>query len=705
MHENTQTLKHQNTLHTVNIPKTGVTMRILLLLPLILSLTVATAFAQSKSREREREKDDPRFPIRLKNAAAVNTNFNDYAPAYYEHGMVFPSNRDSRGMRNPKNNQPYYKLYFSIFDPNGDATPESAFLLDIAFALNDGPLTFSRDWKTVYFTRNNNKKGVQKAGADGNINTQIYVAQKGRDGWELIGDMPFNNPDYSFSYPSLSADGKRLFFASNMPGGMGGMDIWMVERQPDRTWSAPVNLGPTVNTPGQEVAPFISLSGSLFFSSNGRSINYGGMDLYFVNDPFNPDVETFNLGQPFNTANDDISLILYDDGRSGYFSSNRPGGFVNDKNEVNFDIYKFEADRGIQGIGKPQSSRALIAVTDSKTGEPIQGASIHVLELTEDGFVNSKSDFYKIDLLPQQDRKNALNLQLVNKSAEDLGEPELRTNAEGKAITDFVRFKSYMLIISYDGYYSQNKTFYNEVEGLQNMNFPMDVKPLCLRAGGYVLTKEFGSRIANAQIKFVHKESGYPEVVRSNLNGEFDACLPYEGDYVVYVERDGFKSYNYRISAKAGVRALEEVRLETESGAASMEEVLPLSNGIAEGSVLVMDKIYYEYNKATLNYSAIQNIEGLLKIMRGYPDMEVDLVVHADPRGDASLNQALTDERAVNMKKYMVFRGISESKINAFGMGEREPLNRCTDGMDCPEEEFRKNSRIEVRIRKLGPRP
>jgi outer membrane protein OmpA-like peptidoglycan-associated protein len=159
------------------------------------------------------------------------------------------------------------------------------------------------------------------------------------------------------------------------------------------------------------------------------------------------------------------------------------------------------------------------------------------------------------------------------------------------------------------------------------------------------------------------------------------------------------------VSAKVGVRALEEVRLETEHGAASMEEVLPLSNGIAEGSVLVMDKIYYEYNKATLNYSAIQNIEGLLKIMRGYPDMEVDLVVHADPRGEASLNQALTDERAVNMKKYVVFRGISESKINAFGMGEREPLNRCGDGMDCPEEEFRKNSRIEVRIRKLGPRP
>ncbi len=683
----------------------SVTMRKpILLLPLLLLVAVTVSFAQtsskSKSKDRFREKDDPRFPVRIKNIKEINSETPDYAPAYYKDGLLFVSNRNKKGVRDPRTKETYSKHYYAPFDPNGDPAPPQDFSINLSSSLNDGPVTFTRDYKTMYFTQNNNKNGVQKAGDDGKVRLKIYEARAGKDDWDLVGELPFNNANYSCFYPSLNSDGTKLFFASDMPGGEGGFDIWVVEKTPDGEWSAPKNLGNEINTPGQEICPFISLSGSLFFSSNGRELSMGGLDLYFVNNPLDHPDEVINLGAPFNSEVDDISLIVGDDGKSGFFASDRKGYGKN-------DIWKFTAERGIQGIGKPLSNRGDILVTDAKTGQPLQYANIHVLLTSEDGFVNSKADFYSMDLLPVQDRPNALNLQLVRKDAADMGQPEYMSNSTGRATADLVRFRSYMVLVSLDGYLTEQRLFYNDYDTPLDLKFPLRPKINCLRAGGLVLTQDFGTRMANARVKFVHEATGYEEPVRTNLNGEYDACLPYEGKYVVFVERDGFKPENFRYDAKKGERGFQETRMRAASGSTAVEDVLPLSNGVMEGSVLVMDQIFYELNKSTLNYSAIRHLEALLDLLKRYPEMEIDLAVHADPRGDSSQNQALTDERAKNAKTYLVYRGIAPERINAVGKGETEPVNRCGSGVECSEEDYKKNNRIEVRIRKLGaiPRP
>jgi outer membrane protein OmpA-like peptidoglycan-associated protein len=202
-------------------------------------------------------------------------------------------------------------------------------------------------------------------------------------------------------------------------------------------------------------------------------------------------------------------------------------------------------------------------------------------------------------------------------------------------------------------------------------------------------------------IKFVHKVSGYTETVRTNLNGEFDACLSMDGDYVAYVQREGFLNENFKVTVGKGLTPYDEIKMRAVPGT-NAEETMPLANGLYVGSVLVMDKIFYEYNKATLNQGAVRHLDALVELMKKYPEMEVDLVAHTDTRGDKRLNQELTDERAKNAKTYLVYKGVEAQRINAFGKGETEPRNHCTEGVECTDEEHQQNNRLEVLIRKLG---
>ncbi|MFM7154613.1 MAG: OmpA family protein, partial [Bacteroidota bacterium] len=133
----------------------------------------------------------------------------------------------------------------------------------------------------------------------------------------------------------------------------------------------------------------------------------------------------------------------------------------------------------------------------------------------------------------------------------------------------------------------------------------------------------------------------------------------------------------------------------------SAEAEMPLANGLSEGSVLVLDRVFYEYNKTTLNQSAIRYLDALLEVMNRYPNMEISLLAHTDTRGDADLNMVLTEERAKNARIYLVYKGIDESRILARGMGETQPRNQCKEGVECSDEEHQQNNRLEIVVRKL----
>ncbi|HRI60918.1 MAG TPA: OmpA family protein [Saprospiraceae bacterium] len=559
--------------------------------------------SKSKSKDRFRERNDGSMPVRITNAGAINQGGADYAPAFYKDGVVFVSGRATTGPRDPRTGEAPAELYYAFFNHNGEPEfpQKMALITEKESRLNDGPVCFSHDNKTVFLTMPDNTK----AGKDGKTMLKICASRYGQTTWTKPEALPFNSDDYSCMHPSLSADGARLFFSSDMPGGQGGYDIYVVERK-GTGWGTPVNLGPLINTEKQEIFPFVSPSGTLFFSSNGRSTGLGGFDNYFVNNPLNNPEEVVNLGEGFNSSADDMSLIIDTDGKSGFFTSSRPGG------AGNVDIYRFETPRGLAGTNKPQSSLVSITVSDAKTGKPLQKAEIRILQPLGDSYAGSGKDAYRFE--PVQDKSNVFNLQLVRKNAVDLGTPDLYSNVEGKAQIELIRYQNYLVVVNLPGYSPKERLVSVDTESPVSVQF---------------------------------KLSEPPPTPDANI------------------------------------------------------AAMPLSDGLEVGTTIILDNIFPEYNSAMLQKRTELYLDAIFDLLQQYPAMEIDLIAHTDTRGDARLNQELTEARAKNAKSYLLSRGIAANRVAAYGKGESEPRNRCTEGVNCSDEEHQQNNRVEIKVKKV----
>ncbi len=658
--------------------------------------------AKSKSKERFREKSvSGREPI-VRQAAAICGPGNDYPTAYLEQQLVFVSNSARTGRETPNyKNRPSFDLYAAVLDANEEVMPpRSPFSDELNSNLNEGPVTFARRGKAILFTRNNNRGGVQKAGTDGRVRMKIYQARRGKYDWEDIRELPFNDDNFSCMHPSLSIDGQQLFFAADMPGGHGGFDLYVCRRQSDGSWSAPENLGPDINTPKNELFPFITYGGkTLLFASDGHK-GLGGLDIFSVN-LANPEEGVLNLNEPFNSPEDDFAMLLNEDGTRGFFASKRAGGFGE------ADIYSFWTENGLENVEKPQANRVAISVIDGRTGQPIPKAEVRVLQSSDDGFVSRRNDFYYTELAPASDAPNALSLRIVRKDAEALGPPDLIANVEGKAFAELTWYRSYLIIASFEGYQTAERLYTMEPDKSGEVVLALYEEAICHRVSGIVSTDKFNTRIANALLQFTHKESNRQITAHSDLNGEYNICLPYEGEYLVRVTREGFKPQYITTSAIRGKSVQNAIRLEPieiagapNTDPAKAEAIL--ARPLQDGYIITMDKIKFETGRASINRSFAQHLDAIVEIMQRYPQMEIDLFVHTDSRGDTKANLSLSEERAKNAKTYLEYKGIAPERIQAFGKGDTQPRNHCGRGVTCTDEEHEMNNRLEIKVRKVG---
>jgi hypothetical protein len=173
----------------------------------------------------------------------------------------------------------------------------------------------------MYYSRNNSVKNVMKNISDTSNKLGIYYAEL-KDGlWSNIRPFNYNDLQYSFGTPSLTPDGNRIYFSSDMPGGSGGMDLYYCDRRNDE-WDKPVNLGPVVNTAKNESFPFASGYGKLFFASDGHK-GFGGKDLYYTRQINGEWIAPVHLDSAINSPFDDFGLVTDSSSLNGYFSSNR----------------------------------------------------------------------------------------------------------------------------------------------------------------------------------------------------------------------------------------------------------------------------------------------------------------------------------------------------------------------------------------------
>jgi len=257
---------------------------------------------------------------------AINTPGSDMGPAFYKNNLIFSSTsiNTKAGPTYNWNELPYLDMYSAKIGPYGDLNSVQPFAAKLKTPYHDGPVSFNQKNNIIYFTRNSIVKGRTSKGRDGTVNLKIFEGKLVEGDWKMTGSFRFNSDEFSVGHPSIDKDGKILYFASDMPGGYGKSDIYFSVFS-NGQWSKPFNLGPKINTEGNEFFPFMSYDGVLYFASNGHG-GLGGLDLLFSVPEQGIFSSIENMGYPVNSSRDDFSLALDSTGMKGYFTSNRPRG-------------------------------------------------------------------------------------------------------------------------------------------------------------------------------------------------------------------------------------------------------------------------------------------------------------------------------------------------------------------------------------------
>lgn len=302
--------------------------------------------------------------FRLENVS-FNSEYSDFGGTVQGDKLYITSSRNKIGGIYGWNEEPYLDIYTVTKNSEGGYNEPVAMNKEINTQYHEGLVSFSPDGKTMYFSRESffEKEFVKDSLSKNKLGTiHLYKATSLGDKWDNVEALDISK-NYSVKNPSVSKDGKTLYFASDMPGGYGLFDIYKAEINEDGTIGTPENMGQKINTEGQEMFPFIGDDGTLYFSSNGH-LGLGGLDVFFTKEIDGKWAPVRNIGIPISSNSDDFAFRIDDATGEGFVSSNRPGGVGGD------DIYRIMKLQPLYDV------LVSTTVVDEKTGNPISGAMV-----------------------------------------------------------------------------------------------------------------------------------------------------------------------------------------------------------------------------------------------------------------------------------------------------------------------------------------
>ena len=521
----------------------------------------------------------------------------------------------------------------------------------------------------MFFSRNNKKKKKKNKSVNLRIYSSIFV-----DGmWDDAVDIGINGEDFATCHPSISADGKLLYFASNRPGGFGGMDIYVVENKNGK-WTKPQNLGPTVNSSGNDIFPFINDEGVLFYSSNGHK-GMGGLDVFYAEKSSMFDEGTWdvrkNIGVPFNTKKDDFGFYANQNMTKGYLTSNRFGGKGGD------DIYTWKSNDNTS-LELTETKTSYLMVMDAETKSAVRNAVV------------------KIDLVDDNTKST-----------------EGKTDVKGLLKTTVEVGKVYKITIEKEGYMPVEKEV-SAAEMLGGISYIFNVEKVkCVELYGTVINGKYNKVIPNTKITLINKCNGEKTVVTTQADGSFDFCLENGCDFEVVANKDNFIETETNVSTMEPIEGnTKELKIEmlpsshpvnSESSAEVKKHFLGDEKAtFYVGQVLTLRNIYYDFNKANIRPDAQVELDYIVTMMKEFSEMEITLTSHTDSRGKTDYNKKLSEERATSARQYIISKGVQPQRIIASGNGEAALKNDCKDGVDCPDNEHQVNRRTEILINKMN---
>lgn len=352
------------------------------------------------SQEPEEEERSNKVPDYSEDYDLINLSVNsfdsDFGVTYYgKDQILFSSTRKDNDNNNKKwkgNQQRFLNFYVGDVNKEGEVLSYESLKGEGNTRFHESNATFNKDKTKVYFTRNSfydDKKILSKTRI---MKLSIYIADVDEKGkWHNIVPFPYNSEEYSNGHPTLSLDGKTMYFASDMPGTMGKTDIFKVDIKETGTFTLPENLGGNVNTPGKEMFPFIAADGTLYFSSDYHE-GLGKLDIFKTDSDELELAAIQNIGEPFNTRRDDFAFVLNKNLREGFFSSNRPDGRGDD------DIYYFESNKILAEVEEEPAPEIACeniikgSITDAADGALLSGSLVEILDMSGNTLYKVKVD-------------------------------------------------------------------------------------------------------------------------------------------------------------------------------------------------------------------------------------------------------------------------------------------------------------------------
>ncbi|MTI20412.1 hypothetical protein E1176_05200, partial [Fulvivirga sp. RKSG066] len=581
---------------------------------------------------------------------SFNSDAADFCPTVIDEGIVFVSSRESDSplaevFNWDKSNYLDLFIYKDGKVTGFDKTLNSKF--------HEGPAAFYDNGNKIIFTRNNYLKGKINESKEGVTKLKLYASAKDADGeWAVPMPLSFNSDEYSVGHPAISPDGNTLYFASDMPGGAGGVDIYKSQFQ-DGQWQTPVNLGDGVNTEGNELFPSIQ-NNKLYFASNGHG-GLGGLDI-FVTDLSKTVLTAENVGSPINGSLDDFGLVMNEDENGGFFSSNRDGSGNQD------DIYIFNTDGPLVMVYQVSGK-----VYDKRADEPVTDVLVYLVNDQEVVINSVKTDSlgnYTLPVEPNQSYK----LQAGTQDYLTTELPLVTTGSDDKTAweVDLPLSKDYGFALK--GLVTDNANQEN-LEGVKVTLIDNLSNEKALEAN------TLGDGVFNYKIKDYEIEDRISYQIKLEKEGYLTKML------VFNTQLDEPGTYDLNNSLNLGLDKLEI--------------------GADIGKLIDIQPIYFDVGKYAIRPDAANELNKVVEIMKENPGIEIELGSHTDSRGSASSNLRLSDKRAKASAQYIISQGIDESRIIGKGYGEQQLINKCSDGVPCSAEEHQLNRRTEFKITKF----
>jgi len=569
--------------------------------------------------------------------APFSSDADDFSPAYFQNMIVFSSDRTKFSMVRSTYNWTK-SSYLDLYIANSEDKEANPFSNKLNSIYHEGPVTFSKNQDTIIFTRSNYFNSRLHKSKEGINKLSLFEAlwDVKSKSWVNIQPLSLNNDQYSNEHPALSPDGDKLYFASDKPGGMGGMDLYVsnyiTDSQGAGSWSLPINLGPGINTPGNDMFPFADHQGNLWYASNGIP-GLGGLDVFFACKFGEGFSKPINPGYPFNTRFDDFGFITLNAGESGYISSDRYNAFRND------DIFSV----------KQSFRHHNISVSDAKTKQSIPFTRIVV--------------------------------------SEEGSEPvTILSNSKGREDLKINPFKSYSILFANKNYKESRVEFRREkLQELDTIKVSLVRESPLSMLKGFIYSATGNKPVPGATIVLRNRLRSINEELKCDANGLFQLELQPESDYQIKFAKLATKTKCWLATINLSTKGIKKDSTFTTS--------IPV---YFAGDVFVMKNITYKLDRWDILPEAAKELDQLVLLMNENPDLAVELRSHSSSMDSKQYNMELAQFRAEAAANYVRSKGIAAGRIVAKGYGETQLITKLPNGFNKSPGQNYQSSRTEI---------